>query len=466
MDIDYFDYVLQNSTNRECILEAVINCGSTLEYAYNFQDDYGIVLAAVDNKGASLEFASEELQNNFYIVLTAVKNDGLAIEFASDELQNNIDIARAAITNNIDACDYIEYELGHYIRNEKYCDTLSSASFDETLKAVSIEGFSLKYVSDEYRNNKIIVNAAIENNCNAFKYASEELQNDYDFILPLINKNGLLLRIVKDKYKNNKIIVGAAVENNGRAIDYASQQLQHDPDIITISLMSLKKKEKETVLKNVAFDGYLLKKEIAYQSDIDVVNAAIEQSGCAIRYATEELQSNYELALKAVKNDGLALRYVDKFKNDKQLVLEVVKNKGEAIQFASEELQCDNEIVLTALSNDGMALRVCDDYIKRNVNYTTIAFCNNQHSLKYASDDIRNGGLRRYFHKQVFDRESIMSFLKCSCFTRTLDNNILVKLNNHGPHFASNLKRKISEYIKKSIKKCLFDIIIKVYKEI
>jgi hypothetical protein len=120
------------------------------------------------------------------------------------------------------------------------------------------------------------------------------------------------------------------------------------------------------------------------------------------------------MAFKAVKNDGFALRYVDKFKNNKELVLEAVKNKGEAIQFASEDLQCDNEIVLTALSNDGMALRVCDDYVKRNVNYTTIAFCNNQLSLKYASDDIKNCGLRQYFNKQVFDRESIMSLLKYS----------------------------------------------------
>lgn len=455
-------------STKESILENIKReGGSILEYEYDFQNDYDIVLAAVNNDGLALEFASDELKANFEIALEAVKNDGLAIEFASEDLQNNIDIAKAAITNNIEACDYIEYELVHYITNEKQCDSLSSASFEETLETVSRDGIFLKYVSDKYKNDKIIVNAAVENNYSAFKYASDELQNDYDFIFTLISKNGLLLSIVKDKFKNNKEIVSAAVENNGRAIDYAPYQLQNDPDIITISLTSLKKKEKEKVLRNVAIDGYLLKKEIAYQSDIDVVNAAVEQCGCAIRYASEELRNDYQLALKSVKNDGFALRYVDKLKNNKELVLEAVCNKGEAIQFASEELQLDTDIISAALSNDGMALRVCDNYVKRNVNYVTIAFCNNQLSLKYASDNVKNGGLKQYFHKQVFDRESIMSFLKCACFTRRfVENNIFLKLNKHGPHFASILKRKISGYIKKPIKKCLFDIIIKVYKEI
>jgi hypothetical protein len=247
-------------STKESVLENIKReGGSILEYEYDFQNDYDIVLEAVKTHGCVLEFVSEELKANYKIVLEAVKNDGIAIEFASEDLQNNIDIARAAITNNIEACDYIEYELVHYIINEKQCDSLSSATFEETLGAVSRDGIFLKYALDKYKNDKIIVNAAVENNYSAFKYASDELQNDYGFILTLISKNGLLLSIVKNKYKNNKEIVSVAVENNGRAIDYALYQLQNDPDIVIISLTSLKKKEKEKVLRNVAFDGYLLK---------------------------------------------------------------------------------------------------------------------------------------------------------------------------------------------------------------
>ena len=54
------------------------------------------------------------IQNNYDIVLNAVQSDGMAIRCASKELRENIDVAFAACNNNLKAFPYI----GKNIRKE------------------------------------------------------------------------------------------------------------------------------------------------------------------------------------------------------------------------------------------------------------------------------------------------------------------------------------------------------------
>ena len=49
------------------------------------RDDYDVVLAAVQNKGLILKYASKKLRANKEIVETAVNNDKRALDFISDE---------------------------------------------------------------------------------------------------------------------------------------------------------------------------------------------------------------------------------------------------------------------------------------------------------------------------------------------------------------------------------------------
>ena len=49
-------------------------------------------MAAVNQNGLALEFASEELQNDRAIVIAAVQNNCIALQYASEELQNNLEI--------------------------------------------------------------------------------------------------------------------------------------------------------------------------------------------------------------------------------------------------------------------------------------------------------------------------------------------------------------------------------------
>merc|ERR1712224_258424 len=55
------------------------------------------VLAAVQQNGRALMFASEEMKKNEQIVLAALQQDGCALQFASEEMKKNEQIVLAAV---------------------------------------------------------------------------------------------------------------------------------------------------------------------------------------------------------------------------------------------------------------------------------------------------------------------------------------------------------------------------------
>lgn len=52
----------------------------------------------VAGNGLALQYASDDDQNNYDIVIQAVENNGLALQFASPEMQKNRNIVKAAVT--------------------------------------------------------------------------------------------------------------------------------------------------------------------------------------------------------------------------------------------------------------------------------------------------------------------------------------------------------------------------------
>ena len=61
-------------------------------------------------------------------------------------------------------------------------------------------------------------------------YASDELKNDREMVLAAVNKNGAYLRYVSDEFKNDREIVTAAISKEPSAIKYASEKLQIEFD--------------------------------------------------------------------------------------------------------------------------------------------------------------------------------------------------------------------------------------------
>ena len=104
--------------------------------------------------------------------------------------------------------------------------------FLNVLKAVKINGLSLKFVSYKLQDNNDIVSQAVKNNGLALKFASDRLQDNNDIVLQSVKKNGLALEYASDRLQNNYNIVLQAIKNDSLALKFASDILKNDKMIV------------------------------------------------------------------------------------------------------------------------------------------------------------------------------------------------------------------------------------------
>ncbi len=73
---------------------------------------------------------------------------------------------------------------------------------------------------------------------------------------------------------------------------------------------------------------------------------AVTECGDALRFASDRLKDNKEVALAAINQNGSAFEIIsDKLKNDKEVALAAIKNYIKAFYFASDELKEDQEVL-------------------------------------------------------------------------------------------------------------------------
>jgi hypothetical protein len=100
------------------------------------------------------------------------------------------------------------------------------------IAAVMQNGFALQYASEEMKADKEIVLIAMQSRSNAIKFAAPKFLSDEKFILEAVQLDGCLLELVSDSLKNNKKIVLAACNQNGSSLEYASDALKSDPEVV------------------------------------------------------------------------------------------------------------------------------------------------------------------------------------------------------------------------------------------
>ena len=204
----------------------------------------------------------------------------------------------------------------YYWQNHYFSDCLSgkdvSSAKEKALKKVANNGYDLKDVEEEFKNDKEVVMAALNNSGYALQYASDELKDDKEVVMAAVNNDGEALQYAADELKDDKEVVMAAVQTNGvesrpnDTLDYASDELK---------------------------------------ADKEVVMAAVQTNGDTLDYASDELKADKEVVMAAVKSKGWALQFAtDELKADKEVVLVAIKSDPDAIEHASGSLKNDKEI--------------------------------------------------------------------------------------------------------------------------
>jgi hypothetical protein len=209
-----------------------------------------------------------------------------------------------------------------------------------------------------------------------------------------------------------------------------------------------------------AISESILGKAIKYASerlrdDEEVALIAIDEFEENIKYISNRLRNDRDFILKIVKNNGLNLEIVNmNFKNDKEIVLAAVSNHGSAIEFASKRLQddkdvaiaacnsfameafnyiskrlqADKDVVLLAVSKEGYHINNISEKLK-NDRDVVLAAVNGGASLRYINDQFKNdkelvltavkkdGSNLQYASEELKnDREVVLESLKYNGF--------------------------------------------------
>lgn len=127
----------------------------------------------------------------------------------------------------------------------------------------------------------------------------------------------------------------------------------------------------------------------SYANNVDIVMAAVEQNGLALRYAGPKVKDTLSVVLTAVKNKGLALQYAsENMRSNRLVVLMAVRQDGRAIKYASDWLKADTSIIMEAVKNDGTAIEVLDENCcaehRHNKQLILLAIKTNPNAIGYA----------------------------------------------------------------------------------
>lgn len=173
------------------------------------QADRRLVMTAVQQNGAALEFADEALRadreaaggslplvgdspRKLKVVLAAVKDCGLALELASD-LQGDPEVVMAAVGQ---------------------C------------------GEALRFATEELRATSVVVLAALHSGHKAFLHASPALRADRETVARAVQIAGLALEFVAPVLQAEKELVILAVQQDGLALEFASEELRADKEVV------------------------------------------------------------------------------------------------------------------------------------------------------------------------------------------------------------------------------------------
>jgi hypothetical protein len=118
-----------------------------------------------------------------------------------------------------------------------------------------------------------------------------------------------------------------------------------------------------------------------------IVEAAVTQTGFALRYASQDLRGKRDLVM--FSKGGYALQFTTKeVCADKEVVLAMVSQDGYALQFAADALRADSEVVFVAVSNDWRAMAFCGEVLCDNVGFVLNLMSFDWRVVQFASQKV------------------------------------------------------------------------------
>ena len=172
-----------------------------------------VVLKTLSLEERGFCYVSDTLHNDTEVALAAVSIDGTNFESLSDRLKDNEEIALTAAEGNGTFLAEFGYEMRWKYLNDCFFKQLSDGlKHDREFLTTLIKNcnggeFVLKYVSEQFKNDKELIVLAVKKHGRVLEYASDSLKNDNEIVIEALKKETSAFRFASDALRNDSDIL-------------------------------------------------------------------------------------------------------------------------------------------------------------------------------------------------------------------------------------------------------------------
>ena len=166
-------------------------------------------MAAVQQNGKALEYASDDLKANRAIVMAAVQQNWVSLRSAANKLK------------------YVQTRAPRrleLVSRQHYARSRDAALVEPSLRPACL------------RVDKEIVMAAVKIDGHALDHASKFLQADKEVVLAAVKQTWEALKFSSVKLQADREVVDAGVQQSGHALEYASKELRADRKLVLVAV--------------------------------------------------------------------------------------------------------------------------------------------------------------------------------------------------------------------------------------
>jgi hypothetical protein len=123
-------------------------------------------------------------------------------------------------------------------KNFRYASDELKSDREFVLSQVKNDVYYLNEVNPQLLSDREIITRAVERLGEALKYASDELRNDRELVSRAVKSDPLAFRFASPELKRDKELLKLSLTRDISAIQYADPLLLNDPEIMTLELLS------------------------------------------------------------------------------------------------------------------------------------------------------------------------------------------------------------------------------------
>lgn len=349
--IDYDDYyqILQHSSIdflkdkiEDIIIYGHIGVEDIPDILLNDRD---VAILLTKKQLHSMDFLSFNLRDDEEFINEIAQVNGHILKYASTRIKNIDYILENAISATPDSLQFVP-------ENKKNIDLCDFALFNNDKRFPEVWQYIPEYLNKEWYMKSIGKKVP-----QIYQYIDEKIKEDINFTNSFL-ENSDILEFAPNSIKDNSDCIELACANrindkHGRWYNFkfASDRLKNDPDFVW------------KIIKNdpnqLFFCGNQIKNDINIALKIHSPNSPHAKKNI-LEFFNEKVKKNEAVAMSALKFDSnSAIHISHKLKNNKEFLMNYIEQpefKSNVLQYFSIELRNDYEIMFKATKKNSSSL--------------------------------------------------------------------------------------------------------------